>query len=39
MINVSESMEFLKFHDSAREELMLDEATYEEFLEYMESLV
>ncbi|GLQ31266.1 HDOD domain-containing protein [Litoribrevibacter albus] len=39
MIKVPESMEFLKFHDSAREELMMEEATYEEFSEYMESLI
>lgn len=38
LINVAESMEFLKFQDVAREQLMMDEATFEEFYEYMESI-
>lgn len=39
MADVPESMEYLKFQDSAREEIMMEESTYEEFAEYMESLV
>ncbi len=39
LINVPETIEFLKFQDAAREELMLETEIYEEFSEYMESLV
>jgi HD-like signal output (HDOD) protein len=39
MLEVSESMEFLKYHDIAREILGLEESIYEEFSEYMESLL
>ncbi|MFC3150552.1 HDOD domain-containing protein [Litoribrevibacter euphylliae] len=39
LVDVPETMEFLKFHDAAREEIMMEEATYEEFSEYMESLI
>ena len=38
LADVSETAEYLKFHDVARDELMLDQATLEEFSEYMESL-
>lgn len=39
LLNVAETNEFLKFHDAARDEIMLDQPTLDEFTEYMESLV
>ena len=39
MTQTQETMEYLKFLDSAREEFMLDDAAYEELKEFMESLL
>lgn len=39
MTQTQETMEYLKFLDSAREEFMLNDAAYEELKEFMESLL
>jgi hypothetical protein len=39
MADTTKTIEFIKFHDTARNEIILDSLILEEFSEYMESLL